>query len=85
MDNRDYIRKRVELEKGSLTDFAKWAAEEAAPWVQDEIKGVLGKGTKPLSPEDAVRSGLATSYKDLLVLPKKDSAILCRSSHHVSV
>jgi hypothetical protein len=70
MDSRIYLQKKTDLEKGPLHDFAKWATEEAAPWVREEIKGVLGGETKQLSAEDAVRSGLATSYKDLLVLPK---------------
>jgi hypothetical protein len=72
MDSQEYIRKIIGgWEEGSLPDFAKWAAEEAAPWVREEVKGVLGGEAKQLSAEEAVRSGLAISYKDLRVLPKQ--------------
>ncbi len=69
MNARDYIEKKRALDKGLLIDLAKWAAEDAAPWVREEIKGVLGSAAKPLSAQEAMRGGFAISYKDALTLP----------------
>ncbi len=69
MDARGYIEKRRTLSEGSLIELAKWAAEDAAPWVREEIRGVLGSAAKPLSVQEAVRAGFAVSYKEAITLP----------------
>lgn len=70
MDNREYLSKWHTLKGGPLKDFVDWAEQEARSWVRSEVDGVLGKPAGSMNPTDAIRSGLPTSFQDLISLPQ---------------
>lgn len=56
--------------KQNLADLAKWAEQEALPWLWSELAGILGKKKiPPLMPHDAIRQGLQTTFADRERMP----------------
>jgi len=70
MHTLDFLQQKQLLENGPVLDFANWAVGDAAPWVWNELTGVLGVGARLMSATEALRGGLAVTYKDLVDLPK---------------
>jgi hypothetical protein len=74
MDANEYQTTTAKLDsptEENLKELARWAEQEALPWLRSELAEILQeRRVVPLNPRDAIRQGLQTTFADREKLPK---------------